>query len=57
MMTNCDLEDENKLPLSANFTIKHIDDTSVRVKHKYTLSSIETQTFSVSFDHSGKYLA
>ena len=56
-MTNCDLEDEYKLPLSANFTIKHIDDTSVRVKHKYTLSSIETQTFSVSFDHSGKYLA
>ena len=57
MMTNPDLEDENKFPLSENFTVLHTEDTNVKVTHKYTLSSLETQTFALSFDHSDKYLA
>ena len=56
-MTNPDREEENKIPISDNFSINHTEDTSVKVTHKYTLGSLETQTFSVKFDHSDKYLA
>lgn len=46
-----------ELPLSADFTVNHAKNTRLKVDHRFTLGSLDEQTFSVRFDPFDKYLA
>ena len=57
MMTDQDKEEENQTPVSEKFTLEQVKNSQVKVSHRYTLGSLETQTFCVRFDPHDKYIA
>jgi WD40 repeat protein len=50
-------EEANLPPPSEKFTLEQVKNSQVKVSHKYTLGSLDTQTFCVRFDPHDKYLA
>jgi WD40 repeat protein len=50
-------EDANLLPISEKFTLECIKNSDVKISHKYTLGSLDTQTFCVRYDPQDKYIA
>lgn len=43
--------------MSEKFTLEPVKNTTVKIEHKYTLGSTETQSFCVRYDPHDKYLA
>ena len=57
MMTDQAKEEENLTPVSEKFTLEQIKNSNVKLTHKYTLGTTETQTFCVRFCPHDKYIA
>ncbi len=57
MMTEQAKEEDNLVPVSEKFTLECIKNSDVKISHKYTLGSLENQTFCVRFDPHDKYIA
>ena len=57
MMTDQDADEDTLAPLSEKFTLDCIKNCDVKISHKYTLGSLDTQTFCVRYDPNDKYLA
>ena len=56
-MTDQAKEEDNLVPVSEKFTLECIKNSDVKITHKYTLGSLENQTFCVRFDPHDKYIA
>ena len=50
-------EEDNQVPVSANYTLECIKNSEIKITHKYTIGSLENQTFCVKFDPHDKYIA
>ena len=50
-------DEENLVPVSEKFTLECIKNSDVKISHKYTLGSLDQQTFCVRYDPLDKYLA
>jgi len=50
-------EEANLTPLSEKFTLECIKNSDVKISHKYTLGSLDTQSFCVRFCPNDKYIA
>lgn len=57
MMTDQAKEEENLAPVSEKFALECIKNSEVKISHKYTLGSLDHQSFCVRFDPHDKYLA
>ena len=57
MMTDQAKEEENLTPVSEKFTLEPVKNTTVKIEHKYTLGSLDTQSFCVRYDPHDKYIA
>jgi len=56
-MTDQAKEEENLTTVSEKFCLEQIKNSNVKVSHKYTLGSLDSQTFCVRFDPLDKYIA
>ena len=45
------------VPVSESFKLEAVKNSDIKVSHKYTLGTLETQTFYLRFDPQDKYLA
>lgn len=57
MMIEQAKEEDNLTPVSEKFTLECIKNSDVKISHKYTLGSLDTQCFCVRFDPHDKYIA
>ena len=56
-MTQQDKDDDSLPPASEKFQLDYIKNSDVKISHKYTLGSLEQQTFCVRYDPNDKYIA
>jgi hypothetical protein len=45
------------VPVSEKFELEQIKNSDVKISHKYTLGSLDSQTFCVRYDPHDKYIA
>jgi COMPASS component SWD3 len=50
-------DEDNLVPVSEKFTLECIKNSDVKISHKYTLGSLDQQTFCVRYEPHDKYLA
>jgi hypothetical protein len=43
-------EEKNMVPVSETFKLEAVKNSDIKVSHKYTLGTLETQTFYLRFD-------
>jgi WD40 repeat protein len=57
MMEQDKEQEENLAPVSEKFTLESVKNSEIKISPKYTLGSLENQTFCVRFDPHDKYIA